>query len=130
MELPSNPIAITDAATARSATGAYIPNQTLPYSESWNIGVQHMFNSTPWSPLPRQVLRHSPAGPDASEQDQSHWSGQLFANLPAAPSQSVLDALLYITTCPSGGCPNGVVNLKANNSSYVQSYFDAGLPVT
>ncbi len=26
-----------------SLTGAYIPNQTLPYSETWTAGVQHIF---------------------------------------------------------------------------------------
>jgi hypothetical protein len=28
---------------ARASTSAYIPNQKLPYSESWNLGVQHIF---------------------------------------------------------------------------------------
>ena len=31
------------AADARAATGAFIPNQSLPYSENWNLGVQHVF---------------------------------------------------------------------------------------
>ena len=31
------------AAGARAATSAYIPNQELPYSLQWNIGVQHVF---------------------------------------------------------------------------------------
>ena len=37
------PVPITDPATARALTGAYIPNQTLPYSETWTAGVQHIF---------------------------------------------------------------------------------------
>ncbi len=41
--LPNSPVQITDPAVARGATSAYIPNQTLPYSESWNLGVQHIF---------------------------------------------------------------------------------------
>jgi hypothetical protein len=41
--LPGTPAPITDAATARSLTGGYIPNQTLPYSETWTAGVQHLF---------------------------------------------------------------------------------------
>ena len=31
------------AAEARAQTSAYIPNQKLPYSVQWNLGVQHVF---------------------------------------------------------------------------------------
>jgi hypothetical protein len=42
--LPSNqPAPFTDPLAARSATSAWIPNQALPYSETWNLGVQHVF---------------------------------------------------------------------------------------
>jgi hypothetical protein len=41
--LPNSLVAITDPAAARAATSAYIPNQTLPYSETWTAGVQHIF---------------------------------------------------------------------------------------
>ncbi len=41
--LPGAPIPITNPADGRAATGAYIPNQTLPYSETWTAGVQHIF---------------------------------------------------------------------------------------
>ncbi len=41
--LPNTPAPITDPATARALTGAYIPNQTMPYSETWTAGVQHIF---------------------------------------------------------------------------------------
>jgi hypothetical protein len=34
-----------DAATARAATAAYIPNQTVPYAETWSLGVQRVFGS-------------------------------------------------------------------------------------
>ena len=34
---------ITDVATARASTGGYIPDQKLPYSETWTLGVQHIF---------------------------------------------------------------------------------------
>jgi len=34
---------ITDVATARASTGGYIPDQKLPYSETWSLGVQHIF---------------------------------------------------------------------------------------
>ncbi len=41
--LPNTPAPITDPATGRANTAAYIPNQTLPYSETWTAGVQHIF---------------------------------------------------------------------------------------
>jgi hypothetical protein len=33
------------AADARAATSAYIPDQKLPYSIQWNVGVQHVFHN-------------------------------------------------------------------------------------
>ena len=41
--LPNTLVAITNPADARAATSAYIPNQTLPYSETWTAGIQHIF---------------------------------------------------------------------------------------
>ena len=41
--LPNTPVTITDPAVARAATSAYIPNQQLPYSETWTAGIQHIF---------------------------------------------------------------------------------------
>ena len=41
--LPNSLVSITDPASARAATSAFIPNQTLPYSETWTAGVQHIF---------------------------------------------------------------------------------------
>lgn len=34
---------ITDPIVARESTAGYIPDQKLPYAESWNLGVQHIF---------------------------------------------------------------------------------------
>ena len=33
----------TDPAQERTAISAYVPNQVLPYSEQWTLGVQHVF---------------------------------------------------------------------------------------
>src|SRR5262249_53811260 len=41
--LPNTTAPITDPATARALTAAYIPNQRLPYSETFTAGVQHIF---------------------------------------------------------------------------------------
>ena len=37
--------AITDPIAAREATASYIPNQKLPYSETWTLGIQHIFDN-------------------------------------------------------------------------------------
>ena len=36
---------VFSAAKQKAATAAYLPNQTVPYSESWNLQVQHSFGS-------------------------------------------------------------------------------------
>jgi len=41
--LPSQPFQFPDAATARANTSSFVANQKLPYSETWNLGVQHSF---------------------------------------------------------------------------------------
>jgi hypothetical protein len=42
--LPNTSVSSSEtAADARAATAAYVPNQQLPYSIQWNIGVQHVF---------------------------------------------------------------------------------------
>ncbi|MDE1154586.1 MAG: TonB-dependent receptor [Acidobacteriaceae bacterium] len=41
--LPSALTPLTDATTAREETAAYIPNQTLPYSENWNLTIERVF---------------------------------------------------------------------------------------
>jgi Carboxypeptidase regulatory-like domain len=44
--LPAGGTGVTPFATAADArlnTAAFVPNQKLPYSESWNIGIQHVF---------------------------------------------------------------------------------------
>lgn len=44
--VPSSGITILDPADARANTSSFLPNNVkYPYSESWNIGVQHVFKS-------------------------------------------------------------------------------------
>ena len=40
---PSQPFQFPDAATARVNTSSFVPDQRLPYSETWNLGIQHSF---------------------------------------------------------------------------------------
>ncbi len=103
--LPSNPVAIPTAAEARSATAAYIPNQTLPYSESWNVGVQHMFGNkytlevryvgTKGIHLPVQTRlnRTSPVGPDSYLPTYLRDTESSYSQLPAVRSEVPRDAV-------------------------------------
>jgi hypothetical protein len=125
--LPNTLAVITDPAAARGATGGYVPNQTLPYSESWNLGVQHMFGNkytlevryvgTKGIHLPVQTRlnKTSPIGPNS-----------YLPTYLAAPSQSVLDSLPYSVKCPAEGCAPGVTNLNQSVNSYVPAYLNAG----
>lgn len=46
--LPDTPVAITDPVTARQNTGAFIPDQEIPYSLTWTTSYQRQFASD-WS---------------------------------------------------------------------------------
>jgi hypothetical protein len=41
--LPNTPVAITSAAVARASTGAFIPDQQVPYSLTWTGSIQRQF---------------------------------------------------------------------------------------
>ncbi len=41
--LPDTPVAITDPADARAATGSFIPDQKVPYSLTWTGSIQRQF---------------------------------------------------------------------------------------
>jgi hypothetical protein len=114
--IPTNSPVFTDPLAARQATGGWIPNQQLPYTITWNLGVQHEFANkytlsvtyvgTNGIHLPVQVRinRSSPVGPN-----------QYLPTYLAMPSQATLDSL-----------PHSVSSLRANNSSYEPGYFNAG----
>jgi len=113
--LPNSLVPITDAATARAVTSAYIPNQTLPYSETWTLGVQHIFANkytleirylgTKGIHLPVQTRlnRTSPVTPTS-----------FLPTYLTAPTQAQLDAL-----------PNTLAGLQAVGS-FVPAYENAG----
>ena len=114
--LPSNPTTITDPAVARASTGGYIPNQKLPYTETFNIGIQHMFANK----YTLDVRFVSTRGIHLPVQDQLNKTSVVTAgnSLPTyfvAPSQATLDAL-----------PLTLADLKANHSAYLQDWYNAG----
>jgi Carboxypeptidase regulatory-like domain len=116
--LPSNTIPITDAATARSATGAFIPNQRLPYSENFTAGIQHMFDNK----YTLEVRYVWTRGLELPVQTRLNRTTPVTstANLPtylAAPSQATLDSLQYTTNkCLAGqaNCTQLVGSLLPN----------------
>ncbi|MFL6305633.1 MAG: carboxypeptidase regulatory-like domain-containing protein [Candidatus Sulfotelmatobacter sp.] len=106
---------ITDAAYARSVTASYIPNQKLPYSETWSLGVQHIFASKYTLEVRYVGTRgiHLPVQQRLNRQVKSTASEYLPVFF-SAPSQSAVDAL---TT------NYDQINSK---SSYFPTWADAG----
>jgi len=126
--LPSGGTGVTNfasAAASRAATGAFIPDQKLPYSESWNLGVQHIFAKK----YIVEVRYVGSKGIHLPVQDRINRMSKVNATqfIPtylAAPSQATLDGLKYAVSC-SAGCPAGVTGFNTI-SSYVPNYANAG----
>jgi Carboxypeptidase regulatory-like domain len=81
-------------AAQRAATSAYIPNQKLPYSETWSLGIQHAFAKS----YTAEVRYLGTRGIHLSTQIQLNKEARVTSgrNLPTylqAPSQGDLDAL-------------------------------------
>jgi hypothetical protein len=114
--LPSSqPQPFTDVLTARQATSAWIPNQSLPYAETWNLGVQHIF-AQKYTLEVRYVGTkgiHLPVQDRINRQPQSGLSEYLPTYL-VAPSQAQLNAL-----------PLTLAQIN-NNSSFVPRFDAAG----
>jgi len=93
--LPSNqPAPFTDPLAARQATSAWIPNQSLPYSETWNLGIQHMFAQKYTLEVRYVGTRgiHLPVQARINRATQNSLSEYLPTYL-SAPSQAQLNAL-------------------------------------
>jgi len=106
---------ITDPLLARSVTGGYIINQKLPYSETYTLGIQHIFASK----YTAEVRYVGTRGIHLPVQDRINRQAKTSAtvNLPyyfSAPSQGTLDALT-----------NTYASINAN-SSYVPGFAAAG----
>ena len=106
---------ITDAITARESTSGFIPDQKLPYSESWNLGIQHIF-ANKYTVEVRYVGTRGIHLPVQSRLNrQAKTSPNLFLPMYfTAPSQATLDGLT--TTYDQ-------INA---NSSFVPAYANAG----
>ena len=115
--LPAGPLT---QAQARAGTGGYIPNGTRPQTTSWNIGVQHEFQSN-YVFESRYVGTHSVHLP---VQDQLNRQSVVNAS----------NALPMYLTAPSQATLNGLTNtLSALNAAYnaggniIPGYYNAGM---
>jgi hypothetical protein len=116
--LPDTPVAITDPVTARENTGAFIPDQQIPYSLTWTGSYQRQLGSD-WSLELRYV---GTRGIHLLSQNRINRQAKVAPEdgrfgLPtffSAPSQAQLDAL---------SLDLDQINAR---SSYVPRYADAG----
>jgi len=103
-------------ASAAASTASFIPNQVLPYSESWNLGVQHEFGGK-YTVEVRYVGSkgiHLPV--QTRLNTQSKTTSTLFLPTFLAPqTQAQIDAL--------GATNYALINA---NSNYVPAYVAAG----
>lgn len=112
-----NGIAVLDEATARATTSNWIPpNQKLPYSISWNVGVQHSFAKD----FTAEVRYVGTRGVHLDVQDRINVraladSTHFLPTYLQAPSQGTLDAL-----------PNTLASLQNAGTRFVPEYESAG----
>ena len=106
---------ITDPAVAIASTGGYIPNQKLPYSETWTLGVQHIFANKYTVEVRYVGTRgiHLPVQQRINRQAKTS-STEFLPVFFSTPSQATIDALT--TTYKQ-------INA---NSSFVPAYAKAG----
>ena len=108
---------ITSANDARAATSGYIPDQKLPYSETWTLGIQHIFASKYTLEVRYVGTRgiHLPVQQRMNRQKKISATNYLPVFF-SAPSQAAID-----------GLGTAVTYDEINSlSSFVPAYADAG----
>jgi hypothetical protein len=154
--LPDTPVAITNAADARAATGSFIPDQKVPYSLTWTLSWQRQFLND-WSFEARylgtrgvhlitqnRISNFARVAPDQGRSGLPTFIG-------GAPTQAQIDALPGSTLtlkniqdrsnimpayAAAGFGPNVVAFLSNGNSTYhgasgqLQKRFTKGLQMT
>ena len=106
---------ITDPAVARASTSGWIPDQKLPYSETWTLGVQHVFASKYTVEVRYVGTRgiHLPVQSRINRQAKTSAT-EFLPEFFSMPSQATIDAL---TT---------TYDQIAGNSSHVAAWTNAG----
>lgn len=105
-----------DVISQRQATGGQVPNQQLPYSESWNLGVQHVF-AKKWTAETRYVGTRGIRLPTQTQID-------------IQPRVTPTNFLPTFLTAPDAatiaGLTTTLAGIKANTSNLIPAYADAG----
>jgi len=96
--LPSGGTGLTTFATpaeARANTGSWLPNQKLPYSETWNLGVQHVFAKKYIAEVRYVGTKgiHLPVQAQINVAPIVNASNALPTYIGSAPTQATLDGL-------------------------------------
>ena len=91
-----------DQVSAQEATGGYVPNQQLPYTETWNLGIQHVF-ANKYTAEVRYVGTRGIRLPvqDRMNRQSIVTATNHLATYLTAPSQATLDALPTLTAIES-----------------------------
>jgi hypothetical protein len=123
----SSGITVLDQATARANTSSYLPNNVqYPYAESWNLGIQHVFNGKYTAEvryvgsrgihLPVQNIIDSIPGIGTTP-------GTYIPTYLTNPGQAALDALPLTWAGPSGTGLNGIGD---SPGTLAYNYYDVG----
>jgi hypothetical protein len=120
--LPQN-ATFTTLAQQRAATAAYVPDQKLPYSEQWTLGVQHVFHRD----YTAEIRYVGTRGVHLDVQEQ------IDVQSPVTTANQLPTSLTGGSVSPNGA--NTLAALKANNANgapyyRVPAYFAGGLTNT
>ncbi len=124
--MPAILLPITDPASARAQTSAFVPNQKLPYTETWSLGIQHTFAKKYVAEVRYVGTRgiHLPVQSRINIASGISPTNSLPTYL-AAPTQAQLDAL-PVTLDGPGGLFDQSAFYGNGTGGFVPSYFNAG----
>lgn len=107
---------VTDLAAQRAATSAYMPNQIVPYAETWSVGVQRVFASNYTAEVRYVGTRgiHLPTQIQLNVQPRVNASNQLFTSL--GSSGIVIDPTTNTATTTTSADANTLANIEAGSN--------------
>lgn len=114
-----------DVASQRAATSAYMPDQVVPYAETWSLGVQRVFASNYTAEVRYVGTRgiHLPTQIQLNVQPKVNASNQLFTSL-GSPAIAIDTASNTATTATPANA-NNLAAITAG-SNFLPQYKAAG----